>query len=263
MSPARLFFTLSLAASCAAALAHDTWFEALPASATAPAPAAPLLALGTGNQFPLFDSGIDMAYVLRQGCRTVDGPPRALQRVRNDDTTLVLRPPAGASTCWVQLQPFEVELAADKIEIYLKDILATPEVRTTWAAMHARGLPWRERYTKHARIELGAASAERTPLGLDLHIESEGQPLRAGQTMTVQALRDGLPLAGLALELRSDTTPLGLWRRTDAQGRIQVPLPFAGHWLLRGVDLRVAKDPAGQPQRWESRFVTLAFDVPG
>jgi hypothetical protein len=65
-------------------------------------------------------------------------------------------------------------------------------------------------------------------------------------------------LAGLALELRSETSPLGIWRRTDAQGRIDVSLPLPGRWLLRGVDLRVS---ALDPDRWDSRFVTLAFDV--
>ena len=32
-------------------------------------------------------------------------------------------------------------------------------------ALRARGLPWQERYTKHARIELGSGTAGRVPLG--------------------------------------------------------------------------------------------------
>jgi hypothetical protein len=34
--------------------------------------------------------------------------------------------------------------------------------------------------------------------------------------------------------------------------------PLAGRWVLRGTDLAPA---AGQPDAWESRFITLAFDV--
>jgi hypothetical protein len=149
-------------------------------------------------------------------------------------------------------------LAPDKVPVYLQDIQATPEVRATWAAMQARGLPWRERYTKHARIELGPPSAWPAPVGLDLHIENSNSKARVGTNLSVQALRDGQPLAGLAVELRSEASPLGIWRRTDAQGRIALAVPLAGRWMLRGVDLRVS---AADPDRWDSRFVTLAFDV--
>jgi hypothetical protein len=138
----------------------------------------------------------------------------------------VLQAPRGAGTCWVQLRPFDVEVAPDKVPVYLQDIQAKPEVRAAWAAMQARGLPWNERYTKHARIELGLPSAWAAPVGLDLHIENAGSNVSVGSTLSVQALRDGQALPGLALELRSEASPLGIWRRTDAQGRIAVTLAF-------------------------------------
>jgi hypothetical protein len=151
-----------------------------------------------------------------------------------------------------------VELAPDKVPVYLQDIQATPEVRAAWAALQARGLPWRERYTKHARIELGTPSSAPAPTDLDLHLETAGQAVRVGHRYTAQALLNGQPLAGLALELRSESSPLGIWRRTDAQGRIEVTVPLPGHWLLRGVDLHLSDS---DPERWDSRFVTLAFET--
>jgi hypothetical protein len=35
-------------------------------------------------------------------------------------------------------------------------------------------------------------------------------------------------------------------------------VPLAGHWLLRGTDLRLSDTV---PDSWDSRFVTLAFSV--
>ncbi len=260
MKSAPQLIAAALALASGAAAAHDTWFETLPAQAGA---SGTLLALGTGNQYPLQEFSIDAHYLASRGCR-VAGPqaasaaPLALKALRNTPTSLVLQAPNKAATCWAQLTPFDVELAPDKVPVYLKDIQATPAIREAWAAMAARGLSWREHYVKHARIELGAPSDAPVAMGMDLRLETAGQAVRVGSPVSAQALRDGQPLAGLALELRSETSPLGIWRRTDAQGRISVTAPLPGRWVLRGVDLRVS---ATDPNRWDSRFVTLAFDV--
>ncbi len=231
--------------------AHDTWFERRPADGSDLS-----LALGTGNNFPVFDSGIDARYLVESGCRA-GSVATTLRPAGNEPAALQLRGLAQASTCWAQLAPFEVTLAPDKIALYLREVGAGSALRATWAAMAARGLPWRERYTKHARIELGAPSAQTAPLGMDLRIEHAGV-VHAGHTISVQVLRDGQPLAGQAVELRGEVLPLGIWRRSDAEGRFQVPVPTAGRWLLRAIDLRVSSTSA---DLWESRFVTLAFEA--
>lgn len=254
----RLSIALTLACAALGAAAHDTWFEPMPAAG-----AGPLLALGTGNQFPLQESGIGAEYLVARGCRTAASSAAALRAMRNAPASLILQAPPGATTCWAELQPFEIELPADKVAIYFKDIQASPAVRAAWAEQQQRGLPWRERYTKHARIELAAGSPEpgaaafRSPLGLDIVIDPA--EVRRGATLQAQVLRDGLPLAGLAVELRSELSPLGFWRQTDDQGRISFSLPLAGRWVLRGVDLRPVE---GDSVRWVSHFVSLAFEVP-
>ena len=260
MKPSRSLLPAALALVLGAANAHDTWFEALPVTG-----GATVLALGTGTRFPAHETGIEARFLVQRACRAASrsgaGPvpaPSALPAQHNEDHALWLQAPAGAATCWAQLTPFDIELAPDKVPVYLQEIQATPEVRAAWAAMQARGLPWRERYAKHARIELAAPSSDPAPTDLDLHLETAGQPVRVGSPITAQALLKGRPLAGLALELRSENSPLGLWRRTDAQGRIAVAVPLPGRWLLRGVDLRVS---GTDPDRWDSRFATLAFDA--
>jgi hypothetical protein len=103
----------------------------------------------------------------------------------------------------------------------------------------------------------GTAPGAVAGLALDLRMETPG-PLRAGDTLRVQLLRDGQPLAGLPLELRSELSPLGIWRQTDTEGRISVPVPLAARWLLRGVELMPSERRA---DAWDSRFVSLAFEV--
>ena len=97
---------------------------------------------------------------------------------------------------------------------------------------------------------------------LDLRLLSrdaaDGGLPRAGMPLEFRLLDHGRPLAGQALELRSELSPLGLWARTDADGRVRLVAPLPGRWLLRGVELRPADDGSGA---WASRFVTLAFTV--
>lgn len=237
---------LAWAALQTPARAHDTWFQQLSAPG-----AAPVLALGTGHDFGRFETGVGTQYLQQPGCATADGAA-ALTPVRNAARSLVLRTAAGAQSCWLQLTPFDTELSPAKVALYLNDINASASLRATWAAMQARGVRWQERYTKHARIELqpGGASTP-APLGLDATLQ------RQGATWLFTVLRDGQPLPGQAVELRSASPAAGTWHHTDAQGQVRVPALPAGRWLLRSIDLRLDSADAN---RWDSRFLTLAFE---
>ena len=84
------------------------------------------------------------------------------------------------------------------------------------------------------------------------------KPIAVGEPLEFQVLRDGRPFAGFPVELVSERSALGIWRESDADGKLRHSLPFAGRWLLRGTDLR----PSGErPDTWESRFVTLAIEA--
>lgn len=253
-----------LALACAAATggagAHDTWFEVQAAGAQGKR-----LALGTGNQFPAFETGIDASYLSRQGCRRSDavGTVAPMVPVGQATAALLLRAPADAATCWAQLSELQIELPPDKIALYLRELQASAELRATWAEMAARGVKWVERYTKHARVELGLAAPAPAPvpMGMDMIVETSAgatAPLRVGDTVRVRVLRDGQPLAGLAVEWRSDASRLGLWHRTDAEGRFEMKLLIAGQSLLRGIDLRLS---ATERDVWVSRFMTLSLRV--
>ena len=144
-------------------------------------------------------------------------------------------------SCWLQLAPFEFELPPDKIEVYFKEIRPNAVVLAAWAELKARGLPFLEKYTKSARIDLGPQTVPTAAVGTAMDV-----------------LREGRPLADLPVELVNERSPIGLWHRTDAQGRVRARLPLPGRWLLRGTDLRLS---ASDPTRWESQFITYAFEV--
>lgn len=250
-----------LAGVAAAASAHDTWFAVRGATL----PGNTVLALGTGNQFPVHETTIAAEHLQTQGCRQ-GGRELELAAVGRTRTALLLRAqPATAQplSCWAQLVPFEIRIDADKVAVYLDEINASPALRQTWAAMQARGVPWKERYVKHARIEIAGApspnaAAATAPLGMDVLLQSGLQPLRAGDPLVFQVLRDGTPLADFAIELRGESPTQARWLRTDHEGRVTTLAPTPGAWVLRGTDLRLS---SSDPTLWESRFVTLALRV--
>jgi Domain of unknown function (DUF4198) len=261
--PARWVVAVWLSAAASASLAHDTWFRLEPAATRGEV----LMALGTGNQYPVQESPVAASHLRRSGC---SGGSGAMPLVPAGDTptALLVRAPTPVSTltCWAQLVPFDIELPPYKVKIYLREINAPPAVHEAWARLQARGIVWKERYTKHARIELrtglqdGASPTTAKPvgMGMDVVLESGLQTIRPGDALVFQVLRDSAPLADFAVELRSDQHRVGLWRRTDAEGRVRIHAPLPGKWVLRGTDLRLSESV---PDTWESRFVTLAFEI--
>lgn len=132
--------------------------------------------------------------------------------------------------------------------------------------MQARGLRWRERYVKSARVEIAASAdgmapalqATPAPMTMDVLLLSGLQRVRAGEPLVIQVLRDGIPLPDFSIELRGVTPGQAQWFKTDARGRASTSAPSSGKYIWRGTDLRLS---ATDPEVWDSRFVTLAFEV--
>ena len=253
-----------LAGTCALAQAHDSWL----------APAGPVsgsrveLRLSTGERYPLASSAPAPASLAQAACVGESG---AIQRLRPGSmqaTALALkagRRGTGPAACWIELKTHEITLTPQLVEVYLREIQPPSAVLQAWAAQQEGGLAWHERYRKFARIELSRAGdapeqlrAIRRPQGLDLEIVVLGDaPLRTGQPARFQVLSRGEPVAGLAVELVSERSSLGVWARSDDVGQVAHTLPFGGWWLLRATLL----EPGPRPGEWQSRFVTLAFEA--
>ncbi len=279
MTRQRRWLTPLLLALGGGAQAHDTWFAQLPTGPKGEV----VLSLGTGEQFPKQQTPLDKDLIKASACQGM-GPTRQpaakpLQWVAYRPDAVLLRSalPAQADTrqsCWMQAQPLAIDLDDAIVNLYLDEIRALPTVRERWASLKARGVRWQERYVKHARIELpaatpsaatagqaGQASGAGSPAaapGLDLQADMPAGPLRVGDTLRVQLLRDGKPLAGLPVVLRNDLSPLALWHRSDADGWVNALLPLAARWLVSAVDLRPSDT---QPDGWDSRFISLSVEA--
>lgn len=244
--------------------AHDTWLRPTTAQ---PDPALLLLELAGGARYPRVDDSVPTARIARSGCVDAAGNRHALVARGNRDMALELRSRAGsaaATACWVALQPARISLEPRLVQTYLDDVRASPAVRVAWARQLQAGGTWNEVYRKLARTEREPSASPsglerlRMPLGAPLELlPVGGQAVQARQPAEFQALADGRPVTGLAVEFVSARSPLGVWQQTDARGRVSLALPFAGEWLLRATVLELP-DADGV---WHSRFATLTVQV--
>lgn len=249
-----------LATAVGPALAHDTWFERVD-NPQGSAGQALQLALGTGNQYPLYEVPVEPKVVSHLTCTDAQGAVHQPESVRVGRRHTLLRvpgPEVGTFSCVARLQSFEVELAPAIVDLYFDDIRADDTLRAVLVRQRAQGRPFEERYLKIARIEGVAAPVRHKNQPLDVLRVTPSGVLQAGADAVFEVQRDGQPLAALPVQLLHETTPGGIWAYTDAAGRVRFRLPQPGRWLLRGVDLR---PPKTEDARWESRFIAYTFEV--
>jgi hypothetical protein len=215
MTPLRAVACALLACASFGAQAHDSWLV----------PTSSGFEVVTGARYPRID---------------LKPPPQSIARAGPD---------------WVELREFDITLDDKLVDVYLREAQPSQEVRERWQRLHARGVPWQERYRKFMRIE--GAQTGSSPVGLDLEfVAVGGGGVRAGDQARFVALSNGKPVAGLAVELVSERSPLGAWSRTNGNGEVEWQLPFAGRWLVRSILI----EPDGET-KWASRFATFAFEA--
>ena len=247
------------------ARAHDTWLQPERFAAT---PGATLvLGLTSAAGFIGTDTAIEPERVAR-----------ALGRVGGDAVTIT-EPVAGAkalgfsatftrpgvAVLGVELKPHVLELAADKIERYFRELHAGDELRAAWATV-LEPRRWRESYVKQAKtfVRVGEPPASdrawAEPLGFVLEIVPERDPttLHAGDELPVRVLRGGAPFAGFVVAYVSAGETREHVAVTDAAGRASAMLDARGAWLVHGTDLRRAT-AAGL--EWQSDFTTMVVEA--
>jgi len=259
-----LAVTLALLCATALAGAHETWI--LPSTMRVATGHPVTLSLTSGMAFPADDFAIDPKRVARAEIR-LNGKREQLRGRRSRPTALqytwIPRAP-GVATIAVELAPKTLVLQPKLIEEYFQEIHAGASIRAQWDSI-PKPKQWRESYIKHATsfVRVGAPTGDSSwasPLGLGLEIVPERDPtvLVAGDALPVRVLRRGAPLSGFAVGARREGQSGESFVTTDATGRVSVPLPGAGRWLLFGTDLRRAKDPGLE---WRSDFVTATIGV--
>lgn len=228
----RLGAALLVLAALSPAQAHDTW---LVWRDGAPAGRVQLL-LGTGEQYPRMSSPVPASLLRQAACSTLPpasagGGGAATQRpLRAQDETreaLLLHGawPGGdggqrpALSCWAETQAQEIVLRPAEVAAYLDEVQASPAVRQHWARLAAQGLPWRENFSKHARLELLTGAPEAAPGPSAAAAPTTGTTSSTGQTSTTR------PTAGLP---PTPSVPLARVRSPLPVELVIEPTPTAG-----------------------------------
>ncbi|MBK5186647.1 MAG: DUF4198 domain-containing protein [Gemmatimonadaceae bacterium] len=254
----------------ARASAHDTWLISATNFGRVGVPFR--LDLTSGATFPIDDFPIVQTRVARAVVRE-GAVIRPLPRPATKPVTLeYLWTPraAGVSTIGIELRPTTLVLDPKLIDDYLGEIDASDDIRATWKSLGGKQ-KWTEAYSKHAMTFVRIAPARRDsdwtadkhwrrPLGLALELVPERDPtaLRAGDTLVVRVLRNGVPLAGFSVGAMREGRSKATFFHTDAAGRAGVIVDADGRWLLNGTSLRRSATGATV---WESDFVTATIHV--
>lgn len=151
--------------------------------------------------------------------------------------------------------------------------VAHKDFKTAIADHKARGLPdvgFQETYRRHAKslIAVGDGAGADRVMGLKIEIVALANPytddLSAGVPLLV--LLDGAPRADVQVELfqtAPDGTVTSAMHRTDADGRVVVPVLPGMEYLADNVDLRALdNDDATVGPVWHSDWASLTFHTP-
>ncbi len=157
-------------------------------------------------------------------------------------------------------------LPAEKFERYLREEGLERVVEERARAGRSRE-PGREVYSRCAKslvaVGGGGGEAYRHLLGCPFELVAESDPyaLAAGGELGVRVLVRGEPLAGVLVVALPGAAPEAAVRaRSDAAGRVVLPLDRPGVWLVKAVHME--KAPPGLAADWESWWASLTFAVP-
>ncbi len=167
----------------------------------------------------------------------------------------------------VRTKPNGIEMTPLDFEKYLKHEGLDHVIR--WRAEHGEAAQsGKERYSKYVKSILQSEESSdfyRHSVGYPIEIMPEANPysLKPGETLPIQVLFRGKPVADLQIEM-SWLTPEGkattkVAGRTGADGRLKIPLSSAGIWKLHTVLMERCQEPATAD--WESFWSSLTFQI--
>jgi uncharacterized GH25 family protein len=261
MMGARGVAALVIAVSVAkGAFAHDTWIA--PRGFSAKAGDTVEFDATSHDTFPALDFAIAPDRIARSGVRLA-GETRPLAVRRRGARSLELQailPGPGIAVAWLELAPKRLELTPDKVAEYLEDIGRRAEARSP-----PKGR-WRESYRKLMKtfVAVGDGSNDGSaaePVGLALELVPLAHPsaLHPGDALRLRLLKDGRPLAGLAVAAHHESTPRR-FETTNAAGEVSFRLDGSGPWLFAATELVRSTKPGLE---WESQFTTLTLGIEG
>lgn len=269
------FAALFLLAS-SAAHAHEFWL--MPQSFGVPPAQNFQLELRVGAGWPGESLGRNPDYIERFGLIDYDGERRVGGQPGADPAGVVAAKKSGSAWAVFRSKHSAITLEAVKFESYLRDegLESIIEARRVNGTSYA---PAREMYSRCAKSLLQVAAVTTTAskaspaflkrnIGLTLELIPQTDPyqLRGGGAFTVQLLYLNQPLRGALVKALPQTAAYEakapqITGRTDAQGRVTLPLSHGGVWLINAVHM--VKAPPQLNADWESVWSSLTFELPG
>jgi hypothetical protein len=183
-------------------------------------------------------------------------------------TALVQVPSAGLAILTAQTVPNFIELDAQKFRSYLEHENLTGPL--AWRTAHGDAQkPGRERYSKYVKSLILSGKSddyyrERTGLTIEIIPEANPYSLKPGAKLPVQVLFRGTPAADVAVEsawLVNGKATMLVVGRTDASGRVTIPVTAAGPHRLHAIVMERCAEPKAAD--WESFWASLTFEIPG
>ena len=265
------------------ALAHDFWIEP---STFRPAIGRNITAsLRVGQDF--VGDAIPRSAQLMEAFVVHDSAgQRTINGFENQDPAGILRiNQPGLAIIGYRSKPYPLELATDKFEQFLK----TEGLERISALRARRGesqKPDRERFFRYAKAivlagstpspglrreilrlaKRGEGGAKRRMRGMQFsealryryELIPETNPM-ASSPLRIRVVFEGKPLANaLVTAIHRDDPAARVSARSDASGRVILPLPKNGVWLVKSVQMISA--PAGSNADWESLWASLTFE---
>jgi hypothetical protein len=249
-------------------MAHEFWVETEPADPQVGAPVS--MALRVGQYFEGERVGVTASHAasihLSSASADRDLSDRAPADSMLPGLTLTFDRP-GAQVLSYESHPSFVTLPAEKFHAYLHDEGLDAIVRQREAA-GTDATPGRERFRRSAKalIRVGGQSDATVlkTVGQRIELIPLTDPLaaHAGDRLRFELRFEGRPEAGALVKawhrLGRQTTMIRV--HTDAAGRFELLLPFAGEWMLNAIHMQPATD---SPEAdWDSFWASLDFHVP-
>lgn len=256
----RVLLSIGVFLVCVALSAHDTWL--LPSSMAVAPGSAVTLDMTSGMAFPAPETPVKPDRLAAARCRLAgDVVDISEHTLAKKALQLRLRPDrSGVATIWAESKPRTLDLKPAEVKEYLEEVGAMETVGRDWESTPGPR-NWRETYTKHAKTfvrvgSLGSDGSWAEPTGMALEIIPEKDPtaLAVDTDFPVRLLRDGRPLAGLSVGIRSAGQKRTRIQKTDADGRVSFRLDRPGLFLVHATHIERSIELGGA---WISHFATL------
>ncbi len=215
-----------------------------------------LLSTNTGDGFPVSDQPVDPARLT-----AIPAIPVESWRMMNRATHATVTVRDGSQYFAVSTKPRYLEMEPDKFDAYLKAEGLGAQLGLRKQKSEGAS-PGREMYTKCAKTYVVAGNPTpgfAKPVGMKIEIVPLADPanLKPGDTLPLEVLYNGKPLADAQVELATSTKiePAG---RTGPNGRLIVRIPDSGKVRLHTIVMERVAQPTHE---WESFWASLTFEI--